>query len=232
MQPWSRYRAIILLVVVVAAATGHAITNGVPDDGEHPYVGQLLFYVPDAIDPRFTDPGAWFSCSGTLMSSTIVLTAGHCANGIGFYGSPTSPVGGDGGTDIWVNFDETPDLDGFPSSAAYELDANALRYTDREDFLDAHQDWTRGAAYAHPDFNTASFVFHDVGVVMLSSPVMMMTYGRLPTIGYLDQYFATRRNSQRFTPVGYGLTQVLPMLALGGDSREKASVMLVSLAGC
>ena len=25
--------------------------------GEHPYVGELLFFVPDAVDPRFTDPG-------------------------------------------------------------------------------------------------------------------------------------------------------------------------------
>ena len=47
-----------------------AITNGAPDAGEHPYVGELLFYVPDVESSRFDDPGGWFTCTGTLLNST------------------------------------------------------------------------------------------------------------------------------------------------------------------
>jgi hypothetical protein len=56
------------------------------------------------------------------------------------------------------------------------------------------------------------------------------TYGRIPSEGYRDRYFAKRRNEQRFLPVGYGLTRVLPILTEGGDTREKALSMLLSVA--
>jgi len=76
------YRRLSILIALVAtraiATPAAAITNGQPDNGAHPYVGQLLFYVPDAQDSRFDDPGAWYNCSGTLVSATVVLTAGHC----------------------------------------------------------------------------------------------------------------------------------------------------------
>ena len=212
---------------------GHAIPNGVPDGNQHPYVGQLLFYVPDDIDPRFTDPGSWFGCSGTLVSSTVVVTAGHCSYAIGLGGASTVEGGGngDGGNDVWVNFSETPDLTGFPASGPYIPDDNEQRYIDRAAFLDAHPAWIRGTAYSHPEFASGPFYLHDVGVIVLDEPVAMTTYGRLPPLGYLDQYFATRRNTQRFTPVGYGLTRVLPILTEGGDTRERANVQLVSLTG-
>ena len=105
--------AIVALGAMVALALpAHAITNGVPDDGAHPYVGQLFFYVPDEVDPRFTDPGSYFNCSGTLVSPRIVLTAGHCTFGVGLNGEPTTASGGSGGNDVWVSFSEVPDYDG------------------------------------------------------------------------------------------------------------------------
>ena len=81
-----------------------AIKGGLPDEGAHPYVGQLLFYDPSGIDPRFDDPGAWFNCSGTLVSPTIVVTAGHCTFGTGRNGDPTPT--GSGGNDVWISFAE------------------------------------------------------------------------------------------------------------------------------
>ena len=42
------YRLAALTAAIALAAPGSAITNGVADESEHPYVGQLLFYVPDA----------------------------------------------------------------------------------------------------------------------------------------------------------------------------------------
>jgi V8-like Glu-specific endopeptidase len=70
------------------------ITNGVPDAGEHPYVGLLVFDVDGA--------PAW-RCSGALLSPTVVLTAGHCTEGAGaarlflgevVQGNPEYPFGG------------------------------------------------------------------------------------------------------------------------------------------
>src|SRR5450756_1395990 len=84
----------IVGALVIAAPVGD-ITNGAADVGEHPYVGELLFYVPDATDSRFDDPGGWFTCSGTLLNSTIVVTAGHCTFGVGKDGASTTHGGVD-----------------------------------------------------------------------------------------------------------------------------------------
>ena len=59
--------AIVLLVTAIPAL---AVTNGAPDDGDHPYVG--LMVADDA------DGGPLWRCSGTLISPTLYLTAGHC----------------------------------------------------------------------------------------------------------------------------------------------------------
>ena len=216
--------------VAMSTIAGDAITSGQPDNNEHPFVGQLLFYVPDEVDSRFTDPGSWFSCSGTQVSPTIVVTAGHCTFGIGLNGDATTESGGDGGNDVWVNFSEIPDLTGFPPSANYIPDNNDQRYLDREAYLNtpAHG-WRRGTSYPHPEFDSGPFFLHDVGVIVLDTPFVQSEYGELPTAGYLDQFLSARRNDQRFTPVGYGLTRSLPNRTEGGDTRQQASVMLISL---
>ena len=69
-----RMRAKVLLVLgavlamLAVAVPAQAIKGGVPDAGAHPYVGQLLFYDPTAIDPRFDDPGGWFNCTAPLSA--------------------------------------------------------------------------------------------------------------------------------------------------------------------
>ena len=101
-----------------------------PDGGEHPYVGELLFFVPDAADPRFDDPGGWFTCTGTLMSSTIVVTAGHCTFGVGLNGESTTDDGADtdaahggvGGNDVWISFAAAPNFDILPPSSTFARD--------------------------------------------------------------------------------------------------------------
>jgi hypothetical protein len=63
--------AIVLLTVLVCSGIAGAITYGELDNDDHPYVGMVLFHNED---------GAWY-CSGTLLSTTVFLTAGHCTDG-------------------------------------------------------------------------------------------------------------------------------------------------------
>ncbi len=218
-------------VILSLALPAQAITNGVPDNGAHPYVGQLFFYVPDEADPRFTDPGSWFNCTGTLVSPTIVLTAGHCTYAIGKDGEETTSTGGEGGNDVWVSFSEEPDYEGIPLSVNYIPDHNQERYEDRVVWLNSKPDWHRGVSYSHPGFDTAPFYWNDLGVVVLGEPVYLSEYGALPELRYLNAFTAMEKSKRRFTPVGYGLEKVLPIGTEGGDTRRKADVMLVTLNG-
>ncbi len=65
---------LFLLCVVVAPVL--AVQYGGRDEGEHPYVGMLVFY--DA------QGNPMWRCSGTLLSSTVVLTASHCTSGTAY----------------------------------------------------------------------------------------------------------------------------------------------------
>ncbi|MGZ4320453.1 MAG: trypsin-like serine peptidase, partial [Gaiellaceae bacterium] len=72
-------KKLLLLAVLGSAlafaATGAAITNGVPDGNAHPEVGALL------AQQAFSD-GTWEECTGTLISARVFLTAEHCDEGV------------------------------------------------------------------------------------------------------------------------------------------------------
>ncbi len=231
---FKRFSILVALVATFAlAAPVAAITNGQPDNGEHPYVGQLLFYVPDVQDSRFDDPGAWFNCSGTLVSPTVVLTAGHCTYAVGLEGESTTTNGGtgSGGTDVWFNLDEAPNYDILPPSSTYGRDENDDRYIDWSTALDADPNWLEAdGSFPHTRYNDNAFFLFDLGVVVLSDPVVGVTeFGQIAYEGYLDQFARQPRNEQRFTAVGYGLEKVLPFTVEGGDTRRQSTLRLVNL---
>jgi hypothetical protein len=225
----------VVATLAVAAPVG-AITNGQADGGEHPYVGELFNYVPDDADPRFTDGGSWYSCSGTLISPTVVLTAGHCTFATGLEGQSTTDGGGGGygGNDVWVSFSEVPDYEGLPPSADYIPDDNTQRYLDREAWLDANPDWHRGTSYPHPQFDNDAFYLHDAGVIVLDAPYNPpgdVDFAQLAGLNYLDQFAGKAKAQTVFEAVGYGLEYSRPKIQLGGDVRMKSQQVILNSKG-
>src|SRR5688500_18300353 len=76
--------AVLIVVLLVMVGAVYAVTWGTPDGNAHPHVGAIMFLRPDGFQ----------SCTGTLMSSTVVLTAGHCVE-----------AGGQENIKTWVSFD-------------------------------------------------------------------------------------------------------------------------------
>jgi secreted trypsin-like serine protease len=171
--------------LAVAVAPGSAITGDWVEDFEHPYVGLVVFY----------DENGEFlwRCSGSLLTPTVFLTAGHCADTVS--GAVTARVYFQ--QDAGVNYDPATELDpvtGYPEYCA---------------------EGTLGVTCATSDelYNfgfTGSLTLpntHDVGLVILDQPIELSEYGVLAVAGSLDQ-LATRRGLQdlTFTVSGYGLT--------------------------
>jgi hypothetical protein len=195
------------------------ITYGVTDDGEHPYVGFMLFFDPN-------EPG-WFSCSGTLLDGQTYLSAGHCTFGVGTNGKVTP--GGSGGNDAWVSFNEKVDLTDFPRRVDFPDDEAGL-YAARSAWLNANRNFVRGTSYPHPRYdNFAEFpANHDVGVLELSKSTRLRQYGVLAPLGTLDKLAASSGDKVIIETAGYGIQEIVPDF-LSLDERWKSTSMLVNL---
>jgi hypothetical protein len=83
------------------------------------------------------------------------------------------------------------------------------------------------AWHSHPLYETAPFFVHDVGVVILKSPGVVLSsnrYGRLPSVDQLDDLRTQRGlKDTTFTAVGYGLQESFPDPAsfLANNSRTR-----------
>ena len=60
----------VFALAALAISPLRAVTDGEPDNGRHPYVGLMV-----AQDAK---GNPLWRCSGTLLSATVYLTAGHC----------------------------------------------------------------------------------------------------------------------------------------------------------
>jgi hypothetical protein len=213
----------VVVAVLAIAAPASAITYGEPDNGEHPYVGFMIFFDP-------TEPG-WFSCSGTLLDPTVFLTAGHCTFNIGNDGEHKATTGGN---DVWVTFDDTEVLKGWPARADFATE-EAL-YAARSAWLNDNPDYTKGIAHPNPDYdNFADFPEnHDVGVVTLDDAVDPGhgEFGELAPLGTIDQMAAVskNKNSALIETVGYGIQSIHPH-PMDVETRYKSTSRIASLTG-
>jgi hypothetical protein len=184
--------AIVLMLVLVFSTVGvaSAVTDGELDGNGHPYVVLLLMEV---------DGQPAFRCSGTLLSPTVLLTAGHCAGAPGEFSGMR--VFWD--SDVQAGIGTT---NNYPYGGGNSVEAVS---------------WA-----AHPDYPNAPFFVHDVGVVVLQSPGVPVSvtseYGTLPTVNQFDA-FKTKRGLQKvtFTSVGYGLQKSFPDAASWKDEASR-----------
>ncbi len=182
---------ILLMLSAVVYTTALAVSDGKPDGNGHPAVVLLLMEVGGR--PAFR-------CSGTLLSPTVLLTAGHCTSN--FPDSPYTGMRVFTESDVEAGIGKT---NSYPFAGPNSVEAIA---------------W-----HAHPLFETGPFFVHDVGVVILRSPGVVLPqaqYGVLPAVNQWD-VLKTRRGLQdtTFTAVGYGLQASFPDAASFKDSQSR-----------
>jgi hypothetical protein len=175
----------IVLVALLVAGPVLAITGNWVEDNEHPFVGLVVFY--DA-----NGDFIW-RCSGSLISPTKFLTAGHCADTA------------DGAASARVYFQQD-------AGANYDP---ALGYDPVTLYPDDCAPGTLGTLCATSDelynYGFANFAgfpnIHDVGLVILDQPISIEEYGQLPAAGALDDLGTARGQKDTiFTVSGYGLS--------------------------
>src|SRR5882757_8002117 len=90
--------------ILALAAPAGAITYGTPDGNGHPEVGALLA-------PQPYPDGTWATCSGTLISPTVFLTAAHCDQGVARVAVTfDSSYNAKTGTAYWGSWHADPDF--------------------------------------------------------------------------------------------------------------------------
>jgi hypothetical protein len=198
----------LLMAMTVSATPAAAITGDFVEDFEHPYVGLVVFYDEDG---EFLH-----RCSGSLLTSTVFLTAGHCTDAS--TGAVSARVYFQ--QDAGANFDPATEVDpvsGYPETCAAGT-LGTLCATSDELFN-----------YGFADFEGFPNT-RDVGLVILDQAIAMPEYGALAAAGTLDR-LATRRGQQEltFTASGYGLTKSNPVMVTSFRERLMAQSRLTNL---
>lgn len=190
-RSWNRIALASALVAVFAVIVPlGAITYGELDGNRHPAVMLLIMDV---------NGSPAFRCSGTLISPTVFLTAGHCAGEDGEFS----------GMRVFTESDVQNGNNNYPFSGPNTIEATY---------------WA-----AHPQFTEAQFFVHDVGVVVLQKPVKLKSgsYGVLPQEGQLDSLKPSSKTT--FTSVGYGLQRINPVFVIAEKIRMLAQPHLIQV---
>jgi secreted trypsin-like serine protease len=174
----------------VAADQPSRIIFGTVDGNAHPAVGLLV--IDSAGAPRYR-------CSGTFLSPTVFLTAGHCVGEPGEFS----------GMRVFTESDVEHGNNNYPFAGPNTIEASS---------------W-----HAHPLFTEAAFILHDVGVVVLSAPFNLPAnqYGVLPSVNQLDAL--KNGANTPFTTVGYGVQKSNTAQEVAVKIRETAETHLVSI---
>ncbi|HWH55688.1 MAG TPA: trypsin-like serine protease [Gaiellaceae bacterium] len=201
---------LVVLATLVSAPSASAIKYGTADTGnQYPWVGLVVFY--DA------NGNPLWRCSGSLLSSDLFLTAGHCTE------DPAATAA------IWFDvgpIQTDPQYIANLNSGATDLCAGVTGYPCGG--YDAI-----GTPESHPNWNGSLTIpqTSDVGVVYDLTWVgdMPTRFGTIAEPGTLDNLTYTNgKGNVEFTVVGYGLQGVKPV-ELSAKTRMIATVSLVNL---
>jgi Trypsin len=193
--------AVAVMLFAGTAAPASAVTGNYEQDFVHPFVGLAVFY----------DANGEFShrCSGSLLTSIVFLTAGHCIDGAA---SARVYFQQDAG----ANFDPATEVDpitGYPESCL-------------------SQPCTTGSQLFNFGFSDFSGFpnTQDLGLVILNEPINPGGFGILPSVGFLDGLDTQRgRQDLTFTVSGYGLSESNPVHVESFRERLMATSRLVNL---
>jgi hypothetical protein len=196
--------ALVTGLLTLGAAPAGAITGTYQADNIHGYVALIAFYDANGV---FTH-----RCSGSLITPSVVLTAGHC----------TDATTGATQAKLWFQQDAGADFDpatGTPAASGYPVASDVT----------SHHLYNYGYFAGLP--NTK-----DAGLLVLDEPIEVGDegyaggFGSLASPGSLDG-FATQRGQQEitFTASGYGLTLSNPVKTISFRSRLMATEQLVNL---
>ncbi len=204
-------RRLVAPIALTAAMTGlagapaGAITGNFVPDFEHDYVGLIVFY--DA-DGEFVH-----RCTGSLISPTVFLTAGHCVTVDDATGELATSARIYFQQDAGADYDPVTDT---PASSGYPYTGGV----------------TASTFYAF-DYQgiTVPAQNNDVGLVILDEPYALETYGSLAAPGTLDLYGTGPE--ARVTVSGYGVTYVNgnPAATLSYRSRLMADTWIIGTGG-
>jgi len=182
---------LVLLLSVVGVAS--AVTDGELDGDGHPHVVLLLME---------TEYGYKYRCSATLLSPTVVLTAGHCTSNFGY-------------------IEEEGDYVAMRVFTEADVDGGNNSYPDKGKNSVEAKEW-----HTHPLYETAPFWYHDVGVVILKKPIKLDTYGVLPELNQLDELASQVKKSDiTFTSVGYGVQESFPTAAAWKENNVRVRMV-------
>jgi hypothetical protein len=197
--------AFALAMTGLGTTPASAITGNFVPDFEHQYVGLIVFY----------DQSGEFvqRCTGSLISPTVFLTAGHCVTIDDATGELAASARIYFQQDAGADYDpetDTPATSGYPytggvtASTFYAFDYQGI---------------------------TVPAMNNDVGLVILDEPYQLDTYGSLAAPGTLELY-GTGPDA-RVTVSGYGVTYVNgnPAATVSYRSRLMADTWIIGTGG-
>jgi Trypsin len=172
------FSGLVATAAIVVVPAG-AITGGQLDGNLHPNVAMIVFYQPDGR----------FRCSATLVSSTVLVTAAHCTDGVR--------------GKVIATFDTVAPT---PTPRAADDTGNGMSSSG---YTAPVPGWITGTPHAHPlwDGELQLNDLHDVGVVVLDAPYTGATPASLAPRNYLAGLAKGNGgfNKQTFEVVGYGV---------------------------
>jgi hypothetical protein len=159
--------AVCLTLILAWAIPAAAISNGQPDNGNHPYVCLVVFYD--------SNHAPLWRTTGVLVSSKVVLTAGHGTYGAAYAG-------------VWF-------LENIPagSPGGYPYYGGKDSYTGKP--------YTNPDYRSIPEPGLPGFDYHDVGIVVLDRRAPVTQFAKLPSAGYVG----TLPDKESVDLVGYGV---------------------------